>query len=158
MNLQGADRVIIVDPDWNPAIDNQAVDRIYRIGQKRNVVIYRLICTNSIEEKIYTRQVFKGSFNAVTIEQTMNVAFCKRYFSDKQLMEVIESDSREQDAYQTLIKEHPFKLEQKEDQPQMQEHISYLTGMESLVLGLTNHSDLYTNEESISVTGALEIQ
>lgn len=40
LNLVGADRVIIFDPDWNPANDNQAIDRIYRIGQKRDVIVY----------------------------------------------------------------------------------------------------------------------
>lgn len=55
LNLTGADRAIILDPDWNPANDNQAVDRVFRIGQKRDVIVYRLLTIGTIEEKIYRR-------------------------------------------------------------------------------------------------------
>ena len=55
LNLTGADRAVILDPDWNPANDNQAVDRCFRIGQKRDVIVYRLITMGGIEEKIYRR-------------------------------------------------------------------------------------------------------
>jgi len=55
LNLTGADRAIIMDPDWNPANDNQAVDRVFRIGQKRDVIVYRLVTMGGIEEKIYRR-------------------------------------------------------------------------------------------------------
>ena len=55
LNLTGADRAIILDPDWNPANDNQAVDRVFRIGQKRDVIVYRLVTMGTIEEKIYRR-------------------------------------------------------------------------------------------------------
>ncbi|XP_072932214.1 DNA excision repair protein ERCC-6-like [Epargyreus clarus] len=60
VNLTGADRVIIYDPDWNPATDNQAKERAWRIGQKRNVTVYRLLSAGTIEEKIYQRQIFKN--------------------------------------------------------------------------------------------------
>lgn len=59
VNLTGADRVIIYDPDWNPATDNQAKERAWRIGQERNVTVYRLLSAGTIEEKIYQRQIFK---------------------------------------------------------------------------------------------------
>ncbi|CAG9786341.1 unnamed protein product [Diatraea saccharalis] len=59
VNLTGADRVIIYDPDWNPATDNQAKERAWRIGQQRNVTVYRLVSAGTIEEKIYQRQIFK---------------------------------------------------------------------------------------------------
>ncbi|XP_013200032.1 DNA excision repair protein ERCC-6-like [Amyelois transitella] len=59
VNLTGADRVIIYDPDWNPATDNQAKERAWRIGQQRNVTVYRLLSAGTIEEKIYQRQIFK---------------------------------------------------------------------------------------------------
>jgi len=53
--LTGADRAIILDPDWNPTNDNYAVDRCFRIGQKKDVIVYRLVTMGTIEEKIYRR-------------------------------------------------------------------------------------------------------
>ncbi len=52
LNLTAADYVYIVDPWWNPAVENQAIDRCYRIGQKNNVMAYRMICKDTVEEKI----------------------------------------------------------------------------------------------------------
>eukprot|EP00127_Corallochytrium_limacisporum_P006194 Clim_evm11s221 gene=Clim_evmTU11s221 len=59
VNLTGADRVLIYDPDWNPQTDTQARERAWRIGQERQVTIYRLITSGTVEEKIYHRQIFK---------------------------------------------------------------------------------------------------
>ena len=56
LNLTGADMVIHYDPWWNLSAENQATDRTYRIGQKNNVQVYKLITKNSIEEKIYELQ------------------------------------------------------------------------------------------------------
>ena len=56
LNLTGADVVIHYDPWWNLSTENQATDRAYRIGQKNNVQVYKLITKNSIEEKIYELQ------------------------------------------------------------------------------------------------------
>ncbi|KAK1661494.1 hypothetical protein QYE76_049653 [Lolium multiflorum] len=58
-NLVGANRVIIFDPDWNPSTDMQARERAWRIGQKRDVTVYRLITRGTIEEKVYHRQIYK---------------------------------------------------------------------------------------------------
>ncbi|KAJ7972631.1 Protein CHROMATIN REMODELING [Quillaja saponaria] len=58
-NLTGANRVIIFDPDWNPSTDMQARERSWRIGQKRDVTVYRLITRGTIEEKVYHRQIYK---------------------------------------------------------------------------------------------------
>ncbi len=52
LNLTAADYVIHMDPWWNPAVEDQASDRVHRIGQKRPVTIYRIIAENTIEEKI----------------------------------------------------------------------------------------------------------
>lgn len=59
LNLTEANYVYIVDPWWNPAVENQAIDRCYRIGQKKNVVAVRLICPDTVEEKIMKLQQSK---------------------------------------------------------------------------------------------------
>lgn len=59
LNLTGADIVIHYDPWWNLAAQNQATDRAHRIGQEKNVTVYRIIVKNSIEEKILTMQETK---------------------------------------------------------------------------------------------------
>jgi hypothetical protein len=56
LNLTAADYVYIVDPWWNPAVENQAIDRCHRIGQDKKVFAYRMICTNTVEEKIIALQ------------------------------------------------------------------------------------------------------
>ena len=56
LNLTQADYVYLIDPWWNPAVENQAIDRVYRIGQQKNVVAVRLICPDTIEEKMMTLQ------------------------------------------------------------------------------------------------------
>ena len=61
LNLTGADMVIHYDPWWNASAENQATDRAYRIGQKNNVQVYKLITKNSIEEKIYELQKKKST-------------------------------------------------------------------------------------------------
>lgn len=60
LNLTGADMVIHYDPWWNASAENQATDRAYRIGQKNNVQVYKLITKDSIEEKIYELQQKKA--------------------------------------------------------------------------------------------------
>ncbi len=52
LNLTAASYVVLFDPWWNPAVENQAIDRTHRIGQVNKVIAYRLLIKNSIEEKI----------------------------------------------------------------------------------------------------------
>ncbi|ORC86292.1 DNA excision repair protein [Trypanosoma theileri] len=59
VNLTGADRVVLVDPDWNPVTDEQARERAWRIGQTRDVGVYRLIASGTVEEAILRRQLAK---------------------------------------------------------------------------------------------------
>jgi len=59
LNIIGADRVVLFDPDWNPMTDVQARERAWRIGQRKDVLVYRLILAGTVEEKIYQRQVSK---------------------------------------------------------------------------------------------------
>ena len=59
LNLTAADYVYIVDPWWNPAVENQAIDRTHRIGQDKHIIAYRMICKDTIEEKIMKLQAKK---------------------------------------------------------------------------------------------------
>ena len=72
LNLTGADVVIHYDPWWNLSAENQATDRTYRIGQRNNVQVYKLITKNSIEEKIYELQQKKSKLidNMLSTETT----------------------------------------------------------------------------------------
>jgi len=56
LNLTAADYVYIVDPWWNPAVEQQAIDRTHRIGQTKNIFAYRMICVDTIEDKILELQ------------------------------------------------------------------------------------------------------
>lgn len=61
LNLTGADMVIHFDPWWNPAVEDQATDRAYRLGQKNNVQVVKLLMKDTVEEKIYKLQEKKKS-------------------------------------------------------------------------------------------------
>lgn len=84
INLTGANRIIIFDPDWNPSTDIQARERAWRIGQKRQVIIYRLLTAGTIEEKIYHRQVFK----LYLTNRILKDAKQKRFFKTNDLHEL----------------------------------------------------------------------
>ncbi|XP_052207251.1 switch 2 [Diospyros lotus] len=80
INLVSANRVVIFDPNWNPAQDLQAQDRSFRFGQKRHVVVFRLLAAGSLEELIYTRQVYKQQLSNIAVSGKME----KRYFEGVQ--------------------------------------------------------------------------
>lgn len=71
LNLIGGNRLVLFDPDWNPANDKQAAARVWRDGQKKRVYIYRFLSTGTIEEKVYQRQMSKeGLQKVIQREQT----------------------------------------------------------------------------------------
>ncbi|BGP43320.1 hypothetical protein JCM10450v2_007470 [Rhodotorula kratochvilovae] len=70
LNLTAADRVVIFDPNWNPAHDLQAMDRAYRFGQTRKVDVYRLIGAGTLEELIYNRQQYKRAMAKTSYDAT----------------------------------------------------------------------------------------
>ena len=87
LNLTGADMVIHYDPWWNISTENQATDRAYRIGQKNNVQVYKLITKNSIEEKIYELQEKKAKL-ADNMLDTKTTFINK--FSREEIMKLFE--------------------------------------------------------------------
>jgi hypothetical protein len=80
LNITSANKVVIFDPNWNPSYDLQAQDRAYRIGQLRDVEVFRLISAGTIEEIVYARQIYK--------QQQANIGYTasteRRYFKGVQ--------------------------------------------------------------------------
>ncbi len=85
LNLTAADYVFIMDPWWNPAVEAQAVDRTHRIGQDKKVFAYRLICANSIDEKVLRLQQDKRKL-AGMLEQEATSAITSLTRSDLKIL------------------------------------------------------------------------
>jgi len=84
INLCSANRVIIFDPDWNPSTDMQARERAWRLGQKRDVAIFRIMAKGTVEEKIYHRQIYKQFLtNKILIDPNH-----QRFFKQDDLMDL----------------------------------------------------------------------
>ncbi|KAI0345154.1 DNA repair protein, SNF2 family [Trametopsis cervina] len=78
INLIGANRLILFDPDWNPAADQQALARVWRDGQKKECFVYRFISTGTIEEKIFQRQANKQALSSCVVDEKEDT---ERHFS-----------------------------------------------------------------------------
>ncbi|KAL2089938.1 hypothetical protein ACEWY4_014626 [Coilia grayii] len=85
LNLIGANRLVMFDPDWNPANDEQAMARVWRDGQKKTCFIYRLLSTGTIEEKILQRQAHKKALSSCVVDEEQDV---ERHFSLGELREL----------------------------------------------------------------------
>ncbi|KAF7540723.1 hypothetical protein G7054_g1153 [Neopestalotiopsis clavispora] len=87
LNLIGANRLVLFDPDWNPASDQQALARVWRDGQKKDCFVYRFIGTGTIEEKIFQRQSHKQSLSSCVVDSAEDV---ERHFSLDSLRELFQ--------------------------------------------------------------------
>ncbi|KAI8907183.1 P-loop containing nucleoside triphosphate hydrolase protein, partial [Gorgonomyces haynaldii] len=100
INLVGANRLILFDPDWNPASDAQALARVWRDGQKKTCFLYRFITTGSIEEKIFQRQAHKQSLSSCVVDEEQDV---ERHFSLDSLKKLFEyNENTECDTHDTF--------------------------------------------------------
>lgn len=91
INLIGANRLILMDPDWNPASDQQALARVWRDGQKKNCFIYRFISTGTIEEKIFQRQSAKLQLSSCVVDSNDDV---ERLFSSDNLKQLFQFNTK----------------------------------------------------------------
>jgi DNA excision repair protein ERCC-6 len=97
LNLIGANKIIIFDPDWNPVNDLQARERSWRIGQTKNVTIYRLLTAGTIEEKIYHRQIFKQFLTNKILKDPRQ----KRFFKTNDLRDLFSFASVDEKSTET---------------------------------------------------------
>ncbi|XP_053130112.1 DNA excision repair protein ERCC-6-like [Hemicordylus capensis] len=139
LTLTAATRVVIFDPSWNPATDAQAVDRSYRIGQKENVVIYRLITCGTVEEKIYRRQIFKESLIRQTTGDKKNPY---RYFAMQELRELFTLEDTRCSPTQLYIQS--LHGAQRKSDTLLDAHVAYLHTLK--IFGISDHDLMYTQE------------
>lgn len=100
VNLTGADTVIFYDSDWNPTMDAQAQDRCHRIGQTRDVHIYRLVSERTIEENILKKANQKRLLGDLAIE---GGNFTTAYFKSSTIQDLFQVDTRSESRMQELL-------------------------------------------------------
>jgi len=132
INLIGANRLILFDPDWNPAADQQALARVWRDGQKKECFVYRFISTGTIEEKIFQRQANKQALSSAVVDEKEDT---ERHFSIEALRQLFLFNEA------TLCETHEtFKCKRCKDGKQVTKSPALLYGDAST----WNH---FTNEE-----------
>ncbi|XP_036369367.1 DNA excision repair protein ERCC-6-like [Octopus sinensis] len=141
LNLTVADRIIIVDPSWNPATDNQAVDRVYRIGQTKNVIIFRLMTCGSVEEKIYIRQLFKQSIHRQTTKESKDPF---RYFTKQDLKQLFIVENLAWSDTQQQLNEMFAGMRQSDEVVDQQ--IEFLESLD-YVFGVSDHDLVFSKED-----------
>ncbi|XP_076947396.1 protein CHROMATIN REMODELING 24-like [Bidens hawaiensis] len=151
LTLTKADRVIVADPAWNPSTDNQSVDRAYRIGQTKDVIVYRLMTCGTVEEKIYRKQIYKGGLFRSATEQKEQI----RYFSQQDLKELFSLPKHGFDVsltQQQLYEEHDSEHTM---DPSLKVHTKFL---ESLgIAGISHHSLLFSRTAPVPVVDEEEL-
>lgn len=150
LTLTKADRVIVVDPAWNPSTDNQSVDRAYRIGQTKNVIVYRLMTCSTVEEKIYRMQIFKGGLFRTATEHKEQI----RYFSKHDLQELFSLPKQGFDVSLTqkqMLEEHDQQYMMEES---LKAHIEFLKSLS--IAGLSQHSLLFSKAAPVTAAAADE--
>ncbi|XP_015573004.2 protein CHROMATIN REMODELING 24 [Ricinus communis] len=150
LTLTKADRVIVVDPAWNPSTDNQSVDRAYRIGQRKDVLVYRLMTCGTVEEKIYRKQIFKGGLFKTATEHKEQI----RYFSQQDLRELFSLPKQGFDislTQQQLHEEHDHQHKMDES---LETHVNFLETLG--IAGVSHHSLLFSKTAPVQVVNIEE--
>nr|GEV07160.1 SNF2-related, N-terminal domain-containing protein [Tanacetum cinerariifolium] len=151
LTLTKADRVIVVDPAWNPSTDAQSVDRAYRIGQKKDVLVYRLMTCGTVEEKIYRKQIYKGGLFRSATEHREQI----RYFSQQDLRELFSIPKQGFDVSLTQQQLHEEHDSEHKMDSSLKVHTKFL---ESLgIAGISNHSLLFSKTAPVPVVDEEEL-
>ncbi|KAL5538257.1 hypothetical protein UlMin_045465 [Ulmus minor] len=143
LTLTRADRVIVVDPAWNPSTDNQSVDRAYRIGQNKDVIVYRLMTCGTVEEKIYRKQIYKGGLFKTATEHKEQI----RYFSQQDLRELFSLPVQGFDISLTQQQLHEEHDSQHKMDEFLQDHVKFLESKG--IAGVSHHSLLFSKTASL---------
>eukprot|EP00899_Mesostigma_viride_P006809 jgi/Mesvir1/16129/Mv08409-RA.2 len=148
LTLTGADRVVIVDPAWNPSLDDQSVDRAYRLGQDKDVVVYRLITCGTMEEKIYRKQVFKAGLMRTATQSRDH----QRYFTQQELRELFAAKDECFNFSETRQQLGLLHKDQTKISPQLAAHIASLNDLGAD--GVSYHDQLFSRDKDSSEASA----
>ena len=90
LNLTAASHVVHYDRWWNPAVENQATDRAFRIGQKKNVVVHKFVCRGTVEERIDALMASKRALAEAVVDSGSEVRLTE--LKDEELMRLVSLD------------------------------------------------------------------
>jgi hypothetical protein len=144
LTLTAADRVVIVDPAWNPSVDAQSVDRAYRIGQTKDVLVYRLISCGTVEDHIYKKQVFKKALFKAGTEGGDQF----RYFALSELKDLFTLHPSEVAHSKTLKHLESLHGHQRVVSAEMKDEIDSLKTIGHYV-GVSDHDLLYSEKKEV---------
>eukprot|EP00039_Didymoeca_costata_P006492 m.90727 g.90727 ORF g.90727 m.90727 type:complete len:893 (-) comp13278_c0_seq5:46-2724(-) len=98
LNLIGGNRLVLFDPDWNPATDKQAAARVWRDGQKKRCYVYRFLTAGTIEEKVFQRQLSKEGLQSIVVDDKM----AKNAQSRDELRDIFKIDEVDSSTHESL--------------------------------------------------------
>ncbi|URE20221.1 SNF2 family N-terminal domain [Musa troglodytarum] len=166
LNLVSANRVVIFDPNWNPAQDLQAQDRSFRYGQKRHVIVFRLLAAGSLEELVYSRQIYKQQLSNIAVSGKME----KRYFQGVQDCKEFQGElfgicNLFRDLSDKLFTSEIIEMHEKKGKylatqmnPLDTESENYITPMEASEIsfhGKSNEAAIFEDEKKLQELGIL---
>jgi SNF2 family DNA or RNA helicase len=104
ITLHAADYVFLLDPWWNPAVEDQAIDRVHRIGQTNTVFVYRMVTVGTIEERIQALKVEKKQlFNQVVGSTTGDFEWTKHFSSLNSLIQLSAVETGEAELLNAAV-------------------------------------------------------
>ncbi|KAF5295926.1 hypothetical protein FQR65_LT10357 [Abscondita terminalis] len=124
INLTAADTVIFYDSDWNPTVDQQAMDRAHRLGQTKQVTVYRLICKGSIEERILQRAREKSEIQKLVIS---GGNFKPDTLKPKEVVSLLLDDEEIEQKYRQRTEERKLLEDMREMERKRKHMASYKT-------------------------------
>ena len=149
LTLTEATRVIIYDPAWNPTTDNQSVDRAYRIGQTKDVVVYRLVTCGTVEEKIYRRQVFKGGVSKSATDGVSG----KQYFGADDATQLFETRENAMRASDTMKQLNALHAADRKWTDELRAELPYVESL-PFVCGVSDHDLLFSKDDEATTSGS----
>lgn len=139
INLTAADTVIFYDSDWNPTVDQQAMDRAHRLGQTKQVTVYRLICKGSIEERILQRAREKSEIQKLVIS---GGNFKPDTLKPKEVVSLLLDDEEIEQKYRQRAEERKHLEDQRENDRKYRKYLGSSKGQLPFIQDIKKIKDI----------------